>query len=82
MVAGVHGADHAGQGLAERGGVEAFALVGEQAALGHHLCGNHDVGGVASDVLVRISGSGEHSYGAAFVGEGGLDGELVAGLEL
>ena len=82
VVAGVHGADDAAQGLAQRSGIEAFALEGEQATHLHHLRGNDDIGRVPADVLVGVAGSGKHADRGIRIVEGRLDGELVAGLEL
>ena len=77
----MHRADDAGQRFAERSRIEALALVGQQAALQHHLFGDDDVGGVAAGVAVGVSGCAEHAHRAAFIRDGGLDGELVPGLE-
>ena len=78
VVVGMEGAHDAGHGFGNGPVEEGVARVGQQIAGGHDLLRDHHVGGVAADVLVGVTGGGER----ALVVDGGLDGELVAHLEL
>ena len=82
VVVGVHRADHARQRLGQRGRVEALAGVGEQAVLLHHFGRNHDVGRIAADVLVAVTGRAEDPDRTVGIVQRRLDRELVACLEL
>ena len=82
MVVGVHGANHAGKRLAQRGGVEPVAGILQQAAFFHHLVRDDDVGGVAAGILVGITRGAVQARRTDFVVDGRLDGELVSGFEL
>ena len=81
MIVGVHRADHARQGLRQRGGVVTLAGERQQASLLHHFVRNHDVGRVAADESVRVTRRAQHADGAFLVVERGLDREFVARLE-
>jgi len=82
VIAGMHGADHAGQRLAKGSGIEARTLVREQTPHLHHLGRDDDVGGVATDESVGIARGGKGSDRTALIVKGRLDGELVTRLEL
>ena len=71
-------ADGAAHGLGQRGFKVGVALILKQAAQLHHLGGDDGVGAVAAKVGIAVAG-GPHG---ALVVEGGLQGELHAGLEL
>ena len=78
VVVGMITADDAAHGLSQ-GTVEiSFIVVGQQAAALHNFVGNDDVGSIAADMGIGVTGSGQ----AALIVHSGLDGELVAGLEL
>ena len=78
VVGGVEGADRAAHRVGQGGFVVGLAGVFQHAAALHHLGGQDAVGGVAAAELVGVAGA---PHGALVV-EGGLDGELHAGLIL
>ena len=78
VVSGVECADGAAHGLGQRSLVVGAALVLQQAAQLHDLGRDDAVGGIAAEELVGVAGA---PHGALVV-QGGLQGELHAGLEL
>ena len=76
MVGGVERADRAAHGLDERRLVVGLAVIGEEAVGVEDLHRKDAVGGVSAAELVGVAG---RIHGALVV-EGGLDGELLAGL--
>ena len=79
MIHGVEGADDAAHGLGQGAVIERRAAVGQQAAPLHDHVRDHHVGGVAADVGEGVAGGGVGVLGLV---QRGLDGELLAGLEL
>ena len=78
VVGGVESTDGAAHRLGQRSLVVSTALVLQQAAQFHDLGRDDAVGGVAAEELVGVAGA---PHGALVV-QGGLQGELHAGLEL
>ena len=78
VVVGMVAANDAAHGLSQ-GAVEvSLVVVGQQATALHNFVGDDDVGSVAADMGIGVAGSSQ----AALVVHGGLNGKLVAGLEL
>ena len=78
VVSGVERTDGAAHGLGQRSLVVGASLVLQQAAQLHDLGRDDAVGGIAAEELVGVAGA---PHGALVV-QGGLQGELHAGLEL
>lgn len=78
VVGGVESTDGAAHRLGQRSLVVSTALVLQQAAQFHDLGRDDAVGGIAAEELVGVAGA---PHGALVV-QGGLQGELHAGLEL
>ena len=74
----MEGANDAAEGLRQGAAEEIRPLVGKQAAHLHHRVGDDHIGGVPADIGEGIAGGGQ----GPLVIQGGLDGELAAGLEL